>query len=260
MGEPIPTDRDRAIYDRTGHYMADVAERLLSDGYPVISISSSRPEELGDAQDDDGGGYVDFGLETLAQVHGAPNDGLDLHFLWDTSSGWALVVEAHGASPVTRWMGAGLAPAPEKVAGFFLSALLDFSNAGSEDRPYYRQPGDDLDGLAERLAPFDKKGSFRARFHDTRNAVAERLAIDAVVPENKDTILSIPVRAGELAALQHLIHFVAMNTDLREVAVRLIADLKARAVPTADKNHAQAVTDHSAGVEQAKRVRRKRQG
>jgi hypothetical protein len=52
-----------------------------------------------------------------------------------------------------------------------------------------------------------------------------------------------------------------MNADLREVAVLLIADLKARAVPTADKNHAQAVTAHSAGKEQAKQVRlRKKRG
>ncbi|WP_327379026.1 DUF6292 family protein (plasmid) [Streptomyces sp. NBC_01216] len=258
MGEPIPTDRDRAIYHRTGHYMADVAELLQVDGYAVISISSCQPEELQDAEDD-GGGYVDLGLETLAQINGAPKDGLDLHLTWDTSSGWALVVEARGISPVTRWMGGGLAPAPEKVAGFFLSGLLDFRNAGSEDRPYYRQTGNDLDGLA-RLAPFDKRGSFSARFRHTRNAIAERLAINAVLPEGEDAILSVPVRAGELAALQHLIHHAGLSVDLREASVLLIADLKARAVPTDDKNHAQAVTDHSAGVEQAKRVRRKRQG
>jgi hypothetical protein len=260
MGKPIPTDRDRAIYHRTGHYMADVAELLQRDGYPVTSISSCQPEELGDSEAD-GGGYVDFGSETLAQVNGAPTDALELHFEWDTSSGWALVVEVHGTKPVARWMGAGLTPAPEKVAGFFLAGLLDFRNAGSEDRPYYRQPGDDLDGLAERLAPFHKKGSFNERFRHTRNTIAERLAINAVLPDGKDTVLSVPVRAGELAALQHLVHFVAMNDDLREVAVLLIADLKARAVPTADKNHAQVVTAHSAGVEQAKQVRlRKNRG
>ncbi|MEU6602895.1 hypothetical protein [Streptomyces flaveolus] len=81
-----------------------------------------------------------------------------------------------------------------------------------------------------------------------------------MLPEGKDTIFSVPVRAGELAALQHLVHFGAMNIDLREVAVLLIADLKARAVPTVDKNYAQVVTAHSAGVEQVKQARRKHPG
>jgi hypothetical protein len=68
-------------------------------------------------------------------------------------------------------------------------------------------------------------------------------------PDGKDAILCVPVRAGELAALQYLVHFVGMNADLREVAVLLIADLKARAVPTVDSNHAQVVTAHSGGKE-----------
>ncbi|WP_030423220.1 hypothetical protein [Streptomyces sp. NRRL F-5065] len=253
MGAPTPTERDWRIHHRVGHYMADVANLLLRDGYPVISISSCPPEELGDSEDD-GGGYVDLGTEMAAQINGAPKDVLDLHFDWNTSSGWSLVMHGRGAAPIERWMGAGLTPAPEKVAGFFLSSLLDFRNAGSEDRPYYRQPGHDLDGLAERLAPFDRKGSFNDRFRTDRNATAERRAVDAVLGE--DTLLSIPARAGELAALQHLVHFVAMSSDLREVAVRLLADLKARAVTTTDKNQTTAVTRHSTGVEQAKQLRR----
>ncbi|MFF4734206.1 hypothetical protein ACFY3M_55615 [Streptomyces mirabilis] len=253
MGEPIPTDRDRAIYHRTGHYLTDVAELLLRDGYPVISVSSCQPEAMGGLEDD-GGGYVDFAPEVLAQVNGAPKDALELHFEWDTSSGWALIVEVLKAKPVARWMGAGLTPAREKVAGFLLAGLLDFRSAGSEDRPYYRKPGRDIDGLAERLAPFHKKGSFNDRFRRARSATAERLAIDAVLAEG--TVLSIPARAGELAPLQHLVHFGAMSDDLREVAVRLIADLKARAVPTADKSHMETVAAHSTGVDQAKQVPR----
>ncbi|GKQ37521.1 hypothetical protein ALMP_40580 [Streptomyces sp. A012304] len=183
---------------------------------------------------------------------------MDVHFDWSTSSGWSLVMEVRGAASVERWMGAGLTPDPEKVAGFFLSSLLDFRNAGSEDRPYYRKPGHDLDSLAERLAPFGRKGSFNDRLRRTRNMTAERRAVDAVLAE--DTVLSIPARAGGLAALQHLVQFVAMSGDLREVAVRLIADLKARAAITADKNHAKAITAHSSGVEQAKQLRRKDRG
>ncbi|PLW73790.1 hypothetical protein C0036_05350 [Streptomyces sp. DJ] len=76
----------------------------------------------------------------------------------------------------------------------------------------------------------------------------------------EDTALSIPARAGELAALQHLVHFVAMSSELREVAVRLIADLKARAVTTTDKNQTTAVTRHSTGAEQAKQLRRSGRG
>ncbi|MGW8955898.1 hypothetical protein [Streptomyces sp. NPDC055709] len=66
------------------------------------------------------------------------------------------------------------------------------------------------------------------------------LAINAVLAE--DTVLSVPARAGELAALQHLVYSVAMNVDLSEVAIQLIADLKARAILTVDKNHAELVT------------------
>ncbi|CAM5658843.1 hypothetical protein SGRIM119S_02582 [Streptomyces griseorubiginosus] len=87
-----------------------------------------------------------------------------------------------------------------------------------------------------------------------RNAVAERLAVNAVLHDGKDAILSVPVRAGELAALQYLVYIAGMGDDLREVAILLIADLTTRAVPTADKNHAQVVIAHSAGTEQAKQV------
>lgn len=257
MGAPIPTERDRTIHHRVGHYMADVAKLLLRDGYPVVSISSCRPEDLDDLEDD-GGGYIDFGTEMGARINGAPEDVLDLHFDWSTGSGWALVMEGRGAAPIARWMGAGLTPAPEKVAGFFLSSLLDFRNTGSEDQPYYRPPGQDLDGLADRLAQFDRKGSFNDRFRADRNAIAERRAVDALLGE--DTVLSVPARAGELAALQHLVHFAAMSSDLREVAVRLIADLKARAVTTTDKDQATAVTRHSTGVEKAKQLRRPGRG
>ncbi|MDX2855176.1 DUF6292 family protein [Streptomyces scabiei] len=254
MGEvPTPTQRDRAIYHRTGHYMADVAELLLRDGYPVIHAGSCQPEHMGGLEDD-GGGYVDLAPEVLAQVNGARQEAMELHFEWNTSSGWALVTEIPKAKDVTRWMGAGLTPAPEKVAGFFLAGLLDFPNAGSEERPHYRKPGHDLDGLAERLAPFDRKGSFRDRFHHARNAAAERLAVDAVLSE--DTVVSIPVRAGELAALQRLAQFVDMSEALRGVAVQLIADLKARASSTSDESQIESVRSHSTGVEQAKEIRR----
>ncbi|MFE1781014.1 hypothetical protein ACFW9F_00100 [Streptomyces sp. NPDC059506] len=51
-----------------------------------------------------------------------------------------------------------------------------------------------------------------------------------------------------------------MSSELREVAVRLIADLKARAVTTTDKNQTTAVTRHSTGAEQAKQLRRSGRG
>ncbi|MDX3232501.1 DUF6292 family protein [Streptomyces sp. ME19-01-6] len=233
--------------------MADVAELLLRDGYPVMHVGSCQPEHM-EPLEDDGGGYVDFAPEVLAQVNGTPQDAQELHFVWDTSSGWGLVTEQPKAKEVTRWMGGGLTPGPEKVAGFFLTGLLDFRNAGSEERPYYRQPGHDIDGLAERLAPFHRKGSFDDRFRRARNATAERLAIDAVLTE--DTVVSIPARAGELAALQHLVHFVVMSEELRGVAVKLIGDLKARAVAMTDEEQLKRVTSHSDGVEQAKQLRR----
>lgn len=68
------------------------------------------------------------------------------------------------SSPWSRagppWVGVGLTPVPEKVADFFLAGVMDFRNAGSKDCSRYRRTGDDLDGLAERLAPFHEKTSF----------------------------------------------------------------------------------------------------
>ncbi|MBE4733310.1 MULTISPECIES: hypothetical protein [Streptomyces] len=130
-----------------------------------------------------------------SSVNGARQDAMELYFEWNTSSGCALVTEIAKVKDVTRSMGAGLTPAPERVAGFFLA------------------------GLAERLAPFDRKGPFRDRFHHARNAAAERLAVDAVLSE--DTVVSIPVRAGELAAHQRLVQFVDMSEALSGVAVQL---------------------------------------
>ncbi|MFE6904115.1 hypothetical protein ACFVFJ_46220 [Streptomyces sp. NPDC057717] len=73
-------------------------------------------------------------------------------------------------------MGVGLTPEPEKAVGFFLAALLDIRHAGSDERPTYRRPRHDLDGLADRLSRFDRNNNFNERFRRMRNAASQRLA------------------------------------------------------------------------------------
>ncbi|MFG2894988.1 hypothetical protein [Streptomyces sp. NPDC048248] len=258
MGDiPPPPERDRAIHRRVGHYMASVAELLLRDGYPVAYVGSCPPEELDDSPENDGAGYIDFAPVVITQTNGAPDGARELFFDWDTSSGWRLVLETSArASSLTRWMGAGLTPAPERVAAFFLSALLDLHSAGSDERPFYRQAGHDIDGLAQRLSQFDRNTSFKERFRSAQNRTAERQFTGAVLAE--DTVITLPLRTGELTALQRLSDFLDMNAELRSMTTMLIADLKARAVATTDDTSRRSVTSHSTAAALAERLDRLR--
>jgi len=51
-------------------------------------------------------------------------------------------------------MGDGLLPSPRRVAAFLDTVRLDPDQAGTEERPYYRQKGRDFPALLERLVPY----------------------------------------------------------------------------------------------------------
>ncbi|MGW7433167.1 hypothetical protein ACWGIN_26945 [Streptomyces sp. NPDC054861] len=257
--KPRRTERDRTIYRRVGHYMTDVAELLMREGFPVISSSSCRPEEVSDVGEDDGGGFVDLHPDLALQVAGAPENARAFFLEWHTASGWSLVVEtpaslAGGGIEHCRWMGAGLTPDPEIVCSFFRSAFLGFAATGDAEQPYYRRPHHDVDELVDMLRRFDRSGSFMARFSTIRRAAGERLA--NVDVRSGGTLFVVPMYAGEIAALARTAEYADLNEGHRYITSRLIADMKARAVTTADEAVITAAQLHNQARRGAERLRR----
>ncbi|MFF9915878.1 hypothetical protein [Streptomyces sp. NPDC013457] len=239
--------------------MTDVAEMLIRDGFPVISSSSCRPEEVSDIGEDDGGGFVDLHPDLALRVAGAPKNARALYLEWHTASGWSLVIEAPsglaaGSIERCRWMGAGLTPDPETVCAFFRSSFHDFNASGDAEQPYYRQPHCDVNELAEMLRRFDRRGSFRARFNMIRRAAGERLTSDDV--RSGGTLYVVPMYAGEIAALARTAEYSDLNEGHRYITSRLIADMKARAVTTEDEAVVTAALLHNQARRGAERLQR----
>ncbi|WP_406100691.1 hypothetical protein OG698_00440 [Streptomyces sp. NBC_01003] len=88
-----------------------------------------------------------------------------------------------------------------------------------------------------------------------RNAASQRLATADILSD--DTLLSVPLRAGELAALKRLADFVDMSDELRGIASSLLADLKARAVTATDDAMETAASLHRTARTEAERLRDK---
>jgi hypothetical protein len=48
-------------------------------------------------------------------------------------------------------MGAGLLPPPARVSAFLATMMVDYTMAGSPERPFYRRQGENVAALLERL-------------------------------------------------------------------------------------------------------------
>ncbi|MFE3875457.1 hypothetical protein ACFXPX_13775 [Kitasatospora sp. NPDC059146] len=225
-----------ALEKTFGDYLADVAELLLTAGYPIGTTLvdfygiewTDTPKDLSDILDE---GRLVFPCD-VARRFGGGKGFEDLGLYWSAISGWN-VGGTFDDTETTRWMNAGLTPDPRAVAEFFTEASTDILAAGHPDRRLYRRPGTDLPGLVKQLQAVVglEYRSGKYRISDLRRDACWSKASRAILAE--DTRTQITVTGGELKALQHLVdYYVARELGedhLRGFAVSLVRDFQARA-------------------------------
>ncbi|MCR8945124.1 DUF6292 family protein [Streptomyces sp. OUCMDZ-4982] len=219
-----------ALKNAIGHYMTAVAEKLLSEGTPVSSVSASGRYDDDEGREkfhDDVEGGVNFNESFVRRL--LPDAEVGLH--WSGTSGWCLWIMLKGRAGVSgsfydgaRWLGAGLIPEPDRVAAFLSAVQLDPHSAGSGDRPFYRQPLQGLPDLCKRLQVHKRfyygNPSYDLRFDNARCGAYYDRAAEALT-SGDDDVVTVPVRRSELAALLHLLEFAEGSSHK---SVRLFAD------------------------------------
>ncbi|MFF7253024.1 hypothetical protein [Streptomyces microflavus] len=224
-----------------GGYMAAVAEVLLAEEIPVVSVSAYG--DVHDPSQDDFEGDVEGSVEFApAFSRTLLGDGGETGLLWCGVSGWCFfhIPEGSGRSLLdsARWMGSGLTPEPVRVAAFLSEVRLDARAAGSADRPFYRAPHSEPDVLLRRLEAFGAvdggaepwTGESRAVAR-LRSTACRRRAVEALTAEDQE-IVDVAIHTGELEALAGLLAYVegdGADDGLRELARRLARDLVLRA-------------------------------
>ncbi|MGA4999295.1 hypothetical protein ACPCB7_14875 [Streptomyces arboris] len=233
-----------ALESVIGGYMAAVAEVLLTEEVPVASVSAYG--DVHDPSQDDFAGDVEGSVEfTRAFSRRLLGDGGETGLLWCGVSGWCFfhLPEGSGRSLLdsARWMGSGLTPEPVRVAAFLSEVRLDPREAGSGERPFYRAPHSDPDGLFRRLEAFGAASGADDVVTHLRSTACRRRTVEALTAEQQE-IVDIALHTGELEALAGLLEYVEGATPddvLRELARRLARDLTLRA-----RDGAESVDEH----------------
>ncbi|MET8630667.1 hypothetical protein ABZW30_44425 [Kitasatospora sp. NPDC004669] len=229
----------RQLEDAAGDYLADVAELLLTAGYPIGNVllgmkeaawTEPLPKNIDNYLPE---GVMHFPDDVARRFNFNGQRVSDLGLWWSYLTGWQISAGLDRTTVVNRWMGSGLTPDPKAVAAFFNEAVTDLASAGHGEHRLYRNPGTDLPGLLARLrdvAGIERRQGLhridRLRFLATWNHATGAILTD-------DTPARITVTGGELRALQYLVDFYVAH-GLEEDAVRdfartLVQDLQARA-------------------------------
>ncbi|MEU0110643.1 DUF6292 family protein [Streptomyces sp. NPDC006251] len=195
----------------TRHYVIAVAEQLLAEHIPVRNVNACGPyTEPGQTFNDVEGG-ITF-TDRFDDQMGSNDCGLH----WSGSSGWCYY-NNHGSYADflvgARWLGDGLLPEPRRVAAFLCAVRLDPAQAGSTERPYYRQEGVDFPDLLKRLAPFlppttSPAHAPGARFTQAQARTYQDRVLGALADQGPDPVIDLPMRASEVAALEHLLEYI----------------------------------------------------
>ena len=141
-------------------YLVAVLSQLADEKIPATGYGFVDGERLtADRAEAEAEGWIDIPTEEAVRHYGP--DMAELGVYWDSLSGWHVYGE-YRTDPgkpfvdVKRWMGAGLVPEPERVAGFIATVLVDYTMTGSAERPFYRGQGEAVPVLAERLKHYQR--------------------------------------------------------------------------------------------------------
>lgn len=204
----------RNIAFAAGHYLAAVAEHLLAEGVSVSEIDVQAPT----TEKDEKGWAV-----TFTEVSGTVGLTGDLceavsghrdawaYLEWSGLCGWAL--EREGRESL--WLGAGLVPAPGRVATFLLAVQVHPDEAGSLDRPAYRDGTEDCDLLADKLRQYlpdpgeqlPGKRNYELKFKIAHRRAYEARIAHELLDQGLDPVIELPVRRSELRALAHALEY-----------------------------------------------------
>ncbi|MET8771176.1 hypothetical protein [Streptomyces sp. NPDC004658] len=268
MAEPALAD---ALENAIGHYMTAVAEKLLAEGTPVSSVSAwgrYDDDEDREKHHNDVEGNVNLNESFVRRI--LPDAEAGLH--WSGTSGWCLWVMPKGRVGTgdsfydgARWLGAGLIPEPDRVAAFLSSWQLDPHAAGSSDRPFYRQPLQDLPGLCERLRVYRRvdygNPSYELRFDNARCGAYYDRTVQALTSRDDD-IVNVPLRRSELKALLHLLEFAdgSSHKPVRLFAHYLAGDIaQRRGEPGSVNEHHRALAYAIEAKERKEQAERRQQ-
>ncbi|MEU1298764.1 MULTISPECIES: hypothetical protein [Streptomyces] len=222
-----------------GHYLAAVAERLLADGLPIMSLYAYAADDERLIDDNDIEGSIHFQKAFQASLNGPAESFLH----WVGTSGWCYRTIHHetGAgspSEDARWLDAGLLPSPDRVAAFVSAVRVDPDTAGSSERPCYRTSGDHLHELAAgftRFAPGAQHTPLAQTNHEYRFVEAQGAAyrdrVLKALASGDDRVLFLPIRHSELRALKDLLEYTEITAPLsgpHDVAHSLAQDLTLR--------------------------------
>ncbi|MGW3521713.1 hypothetical protein [Streptomyces hydrogenans] len=233
------------LKEAIGHYMNAVAEALLRDGVPVKYVRASTDtraaaEDASIATDVDGD--IGFNISFDRSLY-PESESVELS--WSGTSGWSLMPMVDGAEGYydgARWMGAGLVPPADRVSSFMAMARLSPIEAGSSERPFYRQPDSDLTELHRRLAAFFPASVGIRTYSMCFTNMVQGLytsRLSAALSSPDDTEVSVAFRPGELDALRHLLEYVQIpaNGLLSAYARHLAKDLDNRRQFSATPSH-----------------------
>ncbi|TXJ83283.1 hypothetical protein E2C11_07330 [Streptomyces lavendulae] len=233
------------LREAIGHYLNAVAEVLLRDGVPVKYVRASTDTRA--AADDtsiatDVDGDIGFNISFERSLY-PESESVELN--WSGTSGWSLLPMVDGADGYydgARWLGAGLVPPVDRVSSFMAMARLSPVDAGSSERPFYRQPDSDLTELHRRLAAFVPASTGIRTYgmcftNMVQGIYTNRLSAALTAPD--DTEVSVTFRPGELEALRHLLEYVQIpaNGLLSAYARHLTEDLDNRRQFSATPSH-----------------------
>ncbi|MFF4248537.1 hypothetical protein ACFYY2_29290 [Streptomyces sp. NPDC001822] len=225
--------------DAIGHYMVAVSAVLLDEGLPVAGVSAFGSYDDPSQADFDGDveGSVEF-TQAFQRRLSAEEGGAGL--LWCGVSGWCFFRTPHGSGRglmhSARWMGAGLLPAPARVAAFLSEVRMDPSAAGSAERPFYRAPRAEPRALLARLREVGggtaaEEGYFDQRFASVRTEACQERVLAALTEPEQD-LVEVVLHTGEIESLVRFLEFAegaAPRPEARELARRLGSDLALRA-------------------------------
>ncbi|MFJ4634025.1 DUF6292 family protein [Streptomyces sp. NPDC088847] len=244
--------------------MNAVAMVLLKEGVPVTSIRASGLS-LSRESETDFDGDLRF---TRALDNRLADNAEDITLHWSGTSGWCLLVlhdDDHDHYRHARWLGAGLLPAPERVAAFMSTLQLFPGEAGSDERPFYRPFGEGVHELHQRLAVFlpppgdwRSRRSFQQSFRDGR-AHAYATRVSAALTSQNGTEVELRLRVGELEALRYMLEHLegSDNLLLSTFTSHLADDLLTRRDAAAAPAH--RAIEIALSIQQQLRERRERE-
>lgn len=212
-----------------GHYMAAVAEELISRDFTVAAMRSCGPHEYG--------GYLFLDVEGEISVVASHAELPEYALHWSGVSGWS--VGREDTEPFHRsayWMKGGLLHSPADVVSFLEKCIENGNESGNEEEPVYRSPGKELHLLLQLLSQYVPRGdaapSPSMRVLEARQQIYLHRIITALSSSEANTPIGMTFSEGEVKTIIFLLEYAKAtshkSSELTAFSESMIAAIKAR--------------------------------